>query len=305
MMNAGNTSNSLDAVKRFFISKAAFPRLILINVVVFAMGYLLHLVLWLFKIDEVGSLSFMARWFAVPSSLPTLLEKPWTILTYMFLHEGFMHLLFNMITLYFGGKIFLMYLNNKQLLWTYLIGGLVGAVFYIAASNFFPVFLEANPFAIALGASASVLAVLIAISTYVPQLTVNLFFIGPVRLKYLAIFFIVIDIFSIQGDNPGGHIAHLGGAAWGFAYALLLRRGTDLLSLHRRPRRMKKMKVNRNTSFGQQKPGRPLTDDEYSKQKKAEQQVIDTILDKISKSGYGSLTEKEKAILFKNSNTRR
>ena len=303
-MNVGNNPYSLETLKQFFLKKAAFPRLILINVIVFALGYLVHLVLWLFKMDEVGNLSFMARWFAVPSSITTLLTKPWTVITYMFLHEGFFHLFFNMITLYFGGTIFLMYLNNKQLLWNYLLGGLSGALFYIAAFNFFPVFLEANPFAIALGASASVLAVLIAIATYVPQLTVNLFFIGPVRLKYIAIFFIVIDIFSIQGDNPGGHIAHLGGAAWGFAYALLLRSGTDLLALKRRPRRMKKMKVNKNTSYRQQNNGRPLTDDEYNQKKQAEQQVIDGILDKISKSGYSSLSEKEKAILFKNSNNK-
>lgn len=303
-MNVGNNPYSLEALKQFFLKKAAFPRLILINVIVFALGYLVHLVLWLFKMDEVGNLSFMARWFAVPSSITTLLTKPWTVITYMFLHEGFFHLFFNMITLYFGGTIFLMYLNNKQLLWNYLLGGLSGALFYIAAFNFFPVFLEANPFAIALGASASVLAVLIAIATYVPQLTVNLFFIGPVRLKYIAIFFIVIDIFSIQGDNPGGHIAHLGGAAWGFAYALLLRSGTDLLALKRRPHRMKKMKVNKNTSYRQHNNGRPLTDDEYNQKKQAEQQVIDGILDKISKSGYSSLSEKEKAILFKNSNNK-
>lgn len=303
-MNVGNNPYSLETLKQFFLKKAAFPRLILINVIVFALGYLVHLVLWLFKMDEVGNLSFMARWFAVPSSITTLLTKPWTVITYMFLHEGFFHLFFNMITLYFGGTIFLMYLNNKQLLWNYLLGGLSGALFYIAAFNFFPVFLEANPFAIALGASASVLAVLIAIATYVPQLTVNLFFIGPVRLKYIAIFFIVIDIFSIQGDNPGGHIAHLGGAAWGFAYALLLRSGTDLLALKRRPHRMKKMKVNKNTSYRQQNNGRPLTDDEYNQKKQAEQQVIDGILDKISKSGYSSLSEKEKAILFKNSNNK-
>lgn len=303
-MNVDNNPYSLETLKQFFLKKAAFPRLILINVIVFALGYLVHLVLWLFKMDEVGNLSFMARWFAVPSSIATLLTKPWTVITYMFLHEGFFHLFFNMITLYFGGTIFLMYLNNKQLLWNYLFGGLSGALFYIAAFNFFPVFLEANPFAIALGASASVLAVLIAIATYVPQLTVNLFFIGPVRLKYIAIFFIVIDIFSIQGDNPGGHIAHLGGAAWGFAYALLLRSGTDLLALKRRPHRMKKMKVNKNTSYRQQNNGRPLTDDEYNQKKQAEQQVIDGILDKISKSGYSSLSEKEKAILFKNSNNK-
>ena len=303
-MNVGNNPYSLETLKQFFLKKAAFPRLILINVIVFALGYLVHLVLWLFKMDEVGNLSFMARWFAVPSSITTLLTKPWTVITYMFLHEGFFHLFFNMITLYFGGTIFLMYLNNKQLLWTYLLGGLSGALFYIAAFNFFPVFLEANPFAIALGASAAVLAVLIAIATYVPQLTVNLFFIGPVRLKYIAVFFIVIDIFSIQGDNPGGHIAHLGGAAWGFAYALLLRSGTDLLALKPRTRRMKKMKVNKNTSYRQHNNGRPLTDDEYNQKKQAEQQVIDGILDKISKSGYSSLSEKEKAILFKNSNNK-
>ncbi len=295
-MYANHSTGFLDQAKLFFGKKSALPRLILINVVIFVVGYLAHLVLWLYKADGGTGIPMLTDWLAVPSSLDRLWLKPWTLFTYMFFHEDFFHLLFNMITLYFGGTIFLRYLNERQLIWTYLTGGLAGAVFYIVAYNFFPVFLEAKPFAIALGASASVLSVMIAVATYVPRYKVNLLFLGPVRLQYLAVFFILLDVFSIKSDNPGGHIAHLGGAAWGILYAFVLRNGKDLYPSFRR----KRLRVKHSKSTGERK-GRPLTDDEYNKKKREEQQQIDQILDKISRSGYDSLTEKEKAILFSNS----
>jgi len=301
-MNSAYNPNALDAVRHFFSRRSVFPRLILINIVIFVVGYLIHLGMWLFKIETANGLSLPAIWLAVPSSLVNLAIKPWTVFTYMFFHEGFFHLLFNMMVFYFGGSIFLRYLNERQLLWTYILGGLAGAAFYIAAFNFFPVFLAANPSAIALGASASVLSVMIAIASFVPQYTVQLMFIGPIRLKYLAIFFILMDIFSIQGENPGGHIAHLGGAAWGIIYGFSLRKGTDLVAITAFFSKRKRMKVTRNAGNGSKfASSRPLTDDDYNKQKNQEQQQIDKILDKISRSGYESLSDKEKAILFKNS----
>lgn len=298
-----NNSNFLDSARIFFSRKAVFPRLILINVTVFVLVNVINLVFWLFQLNSSSELSTLTYWLAVPSSLEMLVLKPWTVFTYMFLHEGFFHLFFNMLVLYFGGTIFLQYLNERQLLWTYILGGLTGALFYILSYNFFPVFLESNPFAIALGASASVLAILVAMATYVPQYTVNLFLIGPVRLKYIALFLIIVDIFSIQGSNPGGHIAHLGGAFWGFMYVFMLKGGKDVLSVPRFFHRKRKMKTTYRNPTGN--PERPLTDDEYSKRKIAEQSVIDSILDKISKSGYDSLSSREKEILFKNSHNKR
>lgn len=301
-MNGSYYPNPLDQFKRFFSSKTALPRLILINIFIFAFVNLVQLFLWLFRVQTEQGLSLITSILAVPASIDTLALKPWTILTYMFFHEGFFHLLFNMMVLYFGGIIFMQYLNERQLIWTYLFGGLTGAAFYVMAFNFFPVFLEATPFAIALGASASVLSILIAIAAYVPHYTVNLLFIGQVKLKYLAVFFILMDIFSIQGDNPGGHIAHLGGAFWGILYGITLRYHIDILPFIHLKRKKSNLRVNTpgvNSSGSTNR--RPLSDDDYNKQKNINQQQIDQILDKISRSGYESLTQTEKAILFKNS----
>ncbi len=292
----------LDAIKAFFARKTVLSRLIAINLIVFLAAYLIHLFLWLFKIEGAGGNSLLTDWLAVPSSPQRLLQKPWTPLTYMFLHESFFHLFFNMVTLYFGSSIFLKYFNDKQLLMTYLFGGLAGALFYILAFNFFPVFLEANPYAVALGASASALAVVIAAAVFAPQYTVNLMFIGSVRMQYIALFFILIDIFSIQSSNAGGHIAHIGGAVWGAAYALALRKGFNpFLFLKGFRLKNKKSTKHKQQPSSTQKNGRPLTDEEYNRKKNAEQQQVDLILDKISRYGYDSLSEKEKAILFSHS----
>ncbi|MDP3445389.1 MAG: rhomboid family intramembrane serine protease [Ignavibacteria bacterium] len=305
-MNTYNSPYLVDNFRNFFKKKSVLQRLILINAGVFALVTISNLVLWLFKLKTQDGMSLLTYWLAVPSSFDSLITKPWTVLSYMFLHEGFFHLFFNMLILYFGGTIFLQYLNERQLLGTYIIGGLMGAIFYIVSYNTFPVFLEATTFAIAMGASASVLAIMIAIASFVPQYTVQLMFFGPVRLKYLAVAFIVIDIFSIQGNNPGGHIAHLGGAFWGFLYILILKNGTDLLAFLDFGSRKKKFSKSfgNSTGYTTQK-GRPLTDDEYNKQKNIDQKKIDEILDRISKSGYDSLSNKEKELLFKNSNQKR
>ncbi len=286
----------LDAIRNFFKRPAILPRLILINLAVFLLVYFTNLVVWLFQIESPNDISFITYWLSVPASLPALVSRPWSLISYMFLHEGFFHLLFNMWILYFGGIIFLRYLNERQMLTTYLLGGLAGALMYILAYNIFPVFISIAPQAIALGASASVLAILIAIATYVPGYVVNLFLLGPVRLKYIAIVLVVIDFFSIQGSNPGGHIAHLGGALYGFLFALSLKKQISLPKIRMPKWRKKKLKTTyRNpANFNE----RPLSDEEYNRRKVVEQQEIDEILDKVSKSGYDSLTAREKKILF-------
>ncbi len=294
--------NVLDAIGGFFRKPSVLPRLILINSGVFVLVYLVNLFAWFFNSSPAGLLSPLARLLAVPSDPGLLLARPWTLVTYMFLHERFFHLFFNMVILYFGGSIFLQYLSQRKLLSTYIIGGLAGAGLYILTYNIFPVFETSRLYAVALGASASVLAVMVAIATFVPQYTVNLFLIGRVRLKYVALAFIIIDIFSIIGNNPGGHIAHLGGAAWGFVYIYLIRRNIDVYTIFNRFYKPK-LKVKHGAGAGKTgKPGRPLTDDEYNKQKNISQEEIDRILDKIAKSGYSSLSSKEKEMLFSMSN---
>lgn len=301
MMYQAHPPQFSDSVKAFFGRKTVLSRLILINLLVFLLGYIVHLGMWLFKLETADGIRLFTEWIAVPSSLARLLQKPWTPFTYMFLHENFFHLLFNMVTLYFGSTIFLKYFNDRQLLLTYLIGGLLGAAFYILAFNFFPVFLEANPFALALGASASALAVVIAAAVFAPQYTVDLMFIGQVRMKYIALFFILMDIFSIQGNNPGGHIAHLGGAVWGAIYALSLRKGFNPFRGLQRVKGSRIRKRRKQESTAKSYGGRPVNDDEFNRQRNERQQEVDRILDKISKHGYDSLSEQEKAILFSHS----
>lgn len=294
--------NFLDRIRFFFQRKSILPRLILVNIFIFVIAYFTGLISWLFQIEPINGLSFMADWLAVPSLPAKLIVKPWTVFTYMFFHEGFFHLFFNMWVLYFGGTIFLQYLNERQMLLVYITGGLAGAAFYILAYNIFPVFLSANPVAIAMGASASVLAILVAIATYVPDYTVQLLFIGQLKLRYLAIILVLIDIFSIQGGNPGGHIAHLGGAFWGFIFAILMKNGVDLTQPMNMLGFRRKMKATYKNPKVRSNTNRPLSDEEYNKRRATEQEVIDVILDKIAKSGYDSLNSKEKEILFRNSN---
>lgn len=302
--------NPLDETKAFFIRKSMLQRLIIINAAVFVVVNFTAMVFWLFKSpnhpDSIPGISFLTYYFAVPADLASLAAHPWSIFTYMFLHENFLHLLFNMIVLYFSGRIFMEYLNDGKLLITYILGGITGAVFYIAAFNFFPVFNESIGDAVALGASASVLAILIAVATYIPDYSVILLLFGRIKLKYLAIVFILIDLLSIKEGNAGGHIAHLGGAFWGFVYIQLLKNRNQFsvnfvhFNLSWLNRFFSVGKTRK--SYGQTAQNeRPKTDEEYNYQKKKNQEKIDQILEKISKSGYGSLSRDEKELLFKSS----
>lgn len=294
-----------EILKQIFFSRNILSRFILINTAVFVFITLVNTIAWLFSAGQGNEvLSAIGQFLALPSSLDLLLTKPWTIFTYMFLHEGFMHLLFNMIMLYFGGMIFLEFLDERKLLWTYIFGGIAGALFFILAFNIFPVFEEVKGIAVALGASASVLAILVAIATYVPDYTVQLFLLGRLKLKYIAIVFIGIDVLSMSAGNAGGHIAHIGGAFYGFIYAYMLKNNNDLLGFLNNIRFPTFSKPRKHKKFDTARPesGRPMNDDEYRKKKAVKQHEIDRILDKISKSGYDSLSKEEKELLFKNSN---
>ncbi len=297
--------NRNEFIRNIFLGKSVLSRLILINTVVFLLTAIVHLITWLFGIRGPYGLTVLGSFLALPSDLHKLMLMPWTVVTYMFLQEGFLHWLFNMVMLYFGGILFTEYLSERKLLTTYLFGGLAGAFFFVAAFNIFPVFRPMLPNAVALGASASILAIIVAISTYVPDYTVQLFLLGRVKLKWLAIGFVALDILSISANNPGGHIAHLGGALWGFVWALSLRNGNDFMKIfdHLKTPEMN-LKKRRYQKFDTSRPktGRPMTDEEYNRKRAASQEEIDRILDKISKSGYSSLTKAEKELLFKSSN---
>jgi membrane associated rhomboid family serine protease len=294
-----------EMLKQLFLGNSMLSRLIQINTVVFLVIKIIGLFTYLLAIghgDNSLPISALGQYLALPASWQLLASRPWTIITYMFLHEGFFHILFNLIMLYFGGILLTEYLGEKRLLWTYLAGGITGGLFYLVSFNIFPAFAQVKDISMALGASASVLAIIVATATYIPDFTVQLLLFGRVKMKYIAIAFVAIDLLSIQSGNPGGHIAHLGGAFWGFIYAYTLKNGTDLyrflhFSFYKKPFTSQK----RPKSTGNQEFKRPLSDEEYNARKIRKQQKIDAILDKISKSGYSSLTKEEKEFLFKTS----
>jgi membrane associated rhomboid family serine protease len=232
------------------------------------------------------------EYLAVTAYLPKLLTRFWTPFTYMFMHAGILHILFNMLWLYWMGQIFEEYLGNKRTIGLYLMGGLAGAIFYIACYNIFPAFTH-NPVLQAIpvvGASASVMAIVVATATLLPNYTISLILFGPVKLKWLVFVILVIDFLGIVGPNAGGEIAHLGGALLGFVYVKQLKKGHDWIgAIGNIFKSRSKLKVvakntNRNSS-------------EYPRQEE-----IDRILDKISQSGYESLSKQEKEILFRASN---
>ncbi len=291
----------LQEIKRFFVKGSVLSRLIGVNVLIFIILNVIRVFFFLWNIDDTGRT--MSEWLGVSINIHVVLHRPWTLFTYMFLHFDFLHILFNMIVLYVGGRLFSDFIGADRLTATYLIGGLFGAVFYIASFNIFPVFQEVVSISLAIGASASVLAIFIAIAVYMPEYQLPLLLFGRIKLKYIAIFFVVLDVISIDSANPGGHLAHLGGALWGFIYASMLKKGKDpalVIGFYlEKIARIFKKKPAFTVEYNRD---RPVDDDEYNKQRVEHQQRIDHILDKISKSGYDSLTREEKELLFKMGN---
>ncbi|MDR1120000.1 MAG: rhomboid family intramembrane serine protease [Dysgonamonadaceae bacterium] len=278
---------------RFFRQKDILTRLIIINVLVFALVRLTGVFLTLFKIDATA---FMAC-FQLPGSLLSLAKEPWTLITYMFSHHGLLHILFNMLWLYWFGKIFLIFFNTKQLLGTYLLGGIAGACLFLLSFNIFPYFEDAVESSRLLGASAAVMAIVFAASFYKKDFRISLLFLGNIKIYYVALVSLALDLLAITSENAGGHIAHIGGALFGICYALAYRRGTDLTKYLNKFldkcvnlfKRKPKMKVTFN---------RRASDYQYNDRKKQENEAIDQILDKIKKSGYNSLSKDEKKRLF-------
>ena len=259
--------------------------LIGINIIVFLSINIPAVIEWLFSGHSLIS-SYADEYLAMPPYLPKLEHRFWTPLTYMFMHAGILHIFFNMLWLYWMGQIFEEYLGNKRTIGLYLLGGLSGALFFILGYNFLPVFspsIALSPPIV--GASAAVMAIIIATATLLPDYAINIMFIGPVKLKWLAIFYVIIDFILIAGANPGGEMSHLGGALFGFIYIKQLQRGNDwigaITGIFRKKSKMRVVSRNsdRNTS------GKPRQDE------------IDRILDKITDSGYESLSKQEKEIL--------
>ena len=284
----------LQDLKYRFTSANALFKLIYLNLVVFVLVNFLATLSYLFQSELFSIVSYLA----LPVSVKALLFKPWTILSYMFMHVEFFHILSNLIYLYFAGQIFLQYFNAKKLYSIYILGGLAGGISYLLAFNLFPVFNSYSSSHL-MGASASVLAVLFAVATYVPNYKINLPFIGSIPIKYLAIVSVFIDIISIPESNPGGHIAHLGGALFGVYFISRLKKGKDLsIPFYNLVDSIASLFKKKHLKTVHK---RTKTDDEFRAEKAGRSELINTILDKIAKSGYDSLSAKEKEYLFKNS----
>jgi membrane associated rhomboid family serine protease len=244
----------------------------------------------------------LQEWLAAPTDLSTLATRPWTVITYMFFHIDLFHLLFNMLWLYWFGKIFRLYFDKQLLMNVFILGGLSGVALYIFSYNVFPLFSVAKYDSSILGASAGVLAVVAGIAVYVPDYRLNLLFFGQVKLKYIAIASVVIDLFYISegNSNLGGHIAHLGGALFGLLFALNIRKRKDITAWMTRLtgffKRPKKPKKPRYMKVKYSRP--PVNDWDYNKQKHDRQKEVDRILDKIAIGGYDTLTREEKETLF-------
>lgn len=282
-------------IKDSFRFGSNLTKIIYINLAVFLIFNLIKLFFFFGQTPMNDSLS---QYLAVPADTAALMSKPWTLFTYMFFHQDFLHILFNMLWLYWFGQIFLGYFSQKSFVGVYIIGGLAGGLLYILAYNTLNVFAEALIGSAALGASASVLAIVIAVSTLKPNHSIYLLFLGEVKLKYLALFTVLLDFISIPVSNAGGHIAHIGGALFGFLYATAYMKGFDLarpvtwimglFDFNRKPK--SHLKVN------YRKTGDDL---EYNKRKVEQHANLDAILDKIAKTGYDSLSKEEKETLFK------
>lgn len=260
-----------------------------INVLIFLVVALVGIPFFLAGKQGLDFSGLIREYLGYPADIARLPLRFYTILTYQFFHEGLFHLLFNMLWLYWMGNIFLDFLKPRQFHFVYLAGGVAGALVYTLAYNVFPVFAASLPMATVIGSSAAVMAIIVGTATLVPDYTIRMLFLGNVKLKYLAIAYIALDLIGIASANAGGSFTHIGGAILGFSYIKLLQNGTDWSNIFKRKPKSKLKVVRNETTKSAAK----------NKTGNVNQQEIDAILDKISKSGYDQLSREEKETLFK------
>ncbi len=278
-----NWNNIKDRLSQFNIAE----KLIVINILLFILPIFLSTVFFLFKID----INLFYSLFELSSNFNQVLFKPWTLLTYSFFHGSFGHLFWNMILLYYAGRFFLNLFPWIKFINVYFLGVLFGGIIFVLSYQLFPVFAETAPSMI--GASAGIMAVLIFMCTYSPQMIINIFFF-KVALKYIGIALVVIDVIQIPNGNAGGHIAHIGGALLGYFYATNLKKGVDIGS-----------KFEKTWKYIFIKPDKEFVKKQKeTKKKQSNQQRVDEILDKISAKGYDNLTKEEKQFLFSQSSNK-
>ncbi|TAF66513.1 MAG: rhomboid family intramembrane serine protease [Cytophagales bacterium] len=271
----------------------------------------------LLSLQEYTTYNYLESFFTLPASLDKLLYRPWTVLSYAFLHADPFHLFFNMIFMYWFGRIIVEFIGNKHILSLFVLGAIAGGLFYIGIYNLIPFFHKNVPHATLIGASAAVYAVVVGAATLVPNYTMYFLFIGPVRIKYIALGYVVISYISLAGSNAGGNLAHLGGALMGYIYIVQIKNGRDLgvfihrfvdfmgrifvrkpkmKVVHRRTTTVTTHTTTTNTKGNVQRTTKTAVSEDAATTNQAE---IDAILDKISATGYDSLSKEEKQKLFK------
>ena len=296
MLIDGTNMDWKQKLKYKYNTADTLEKLIGLNVLLFILTFVFRALGFLFKIPT----DFFIQWLVFPKDLLEYAYKPWTIITYAFMHSGIFHVLSNMLILYFSGKFFLAYFSGKRMLNLYFLGAICGALVYALSYNLLPAF-SGTGRSYLIGASASVMATLVATATQAPNLQVRLFFLGNLKLWWIAAFLVVLDVVQIPLSNPGGHIAHLGGASIGYLYIVQLKKGNDIgawlqsvtdwfAELFEPKARKSNMKTVHKTSAKKS--------DKNSSNRSEKQIKIDKILDKIGKSGYDSLSKEEKNFLF-------
>ena len=285
--------NIIDDLKLQYKVGGIVIKLIFWNVALFVIPWLLFSILSLIGI----TIDYM-QYVSLSSNPALLIWKPWSLITYAFFHTGIMHILFNLIVLNFAGRLFMTYFTGKQLVGLYFLSAIFAGLVYIS------VFYILNISAPIIGASAAIMAILVATATYNPLMELRLFIIGNVKLWHVTAVIILVDLMQLRSENMGGHISHLAGAFFGFIFIKLLQNGTDLskivssfldffTNLFRKEKATPFKKVHKNYN----KPLEKSVSKIITKDKS--QQQIDEILDKISQSGYDSLNKEEKEFLFR------
>ena len=281
--------NILDDLKLQYKTGGMVQKLIFWNI-----GFFLFSLVFFYSFS-VGQFQ-IPTWIALSSDLGVFVRTPWTLITFNFFHSGFLHLFFNLMVLHFSGRLFNTYFTDKQLLGVYVIGGVFSGITFVLS------YLFIGKAGLLVGASGAIMAILIATATYAPFMLLHIPLIGIVKLWHVAFVILLIDLIQMPLDNTGGHLAHLGGALFGFIYIKLLQTGKDITkpfsalldtfaNLFKPKKKTPFKKVHRNAT-------KNVVNSSISNKDFAQKQ-IDDILDKISKSGYDSLSKEEKEFLFK------
>lgn len=285
---------AIDNLTYQFKQAGIVVKIIVINLIIFLV---VNLGSFFFKVPHYE----LTQWFVLPESFGEFIIQPWSFITYGFLHFGFWHLFWNMLWLYWFGAFVLNLFTPKRFLTVYLLGAISGGLLYVLSYNIFPVFAKSQGYL--LGASAAVRAIVIFIAAYAPETRVRLF-VFNIKLWHIGAFVVLMDLIQLPNSpNAGGLLAHLGGALFGYLYAIQLAKGNDIGKWFEdvmdwfagllKPKSKKPFqKVHRTGATTHKRPNRSDT-------KTADQKKIDAILDKIGKSGYDSLTKAEKDFLFK------